>query len=167
MARAQRAAFRAEEIEERGVAGLEFRFRVAAGRTRLELPLIGRHNVMNALAALAAASVWGIGAAEATAGFSGAGSGGQARRSGAVRRGIHGDQRFLQFEPHGAERDGANCSPATPGYQRRILAAGEMLRIGDVSPELHRECGRVLAELERSTGFSACEAMGRVRARGG
>ena len=31
----------------------------------LELPLIGRHNVMNAVAALAAASVWGIGAEDA------------------------------------------------------------------------------------------------------
>ena len=29
------------------------------------LPLAGRHNVSNALAALAAASVWGVGAAEA------------------------------------------------------------------------------------------------------
>ena len=32
---------------------------------RLGLPLIGRHNVMNAVAALAAASVWGVGAEEA------------------------------------------------------------------------------------------------------
>ena len=34
-------------------------------RQRLTLPLPGRHNVANALAALAAASVWGIGATEA------------------------------------------------------------------------------------------------------
>ena len=60
-----RAEFRAEEIEERGVEGSAFDFVSPAGRARLELPLIGRHNVMNAVAALAAASVWGIGADEA------------------------------------------------------------------------------------------------------
>ena len=60
-----RAEFRAEKIEERGVMGSAFDFVSPAGRARLGLPLIGRHNVMNALAALAAASVWGIGAEEA------------------------------------------------------------------------------------------------------
>src|ERR1700722_5156832 len=54
-----RAEFRAEKIEERGVEGSAFDFVSPAGRARLELPLIGRHNVMNAVAALAAASVWG------------------------------------------------------------------------------------------------------------
>src|SRR5277367_2468076 len=59
------AEFRAEKIEERGVAGSAFDFVSPAGRARLELPLIGRHNVMNAVAALAAASVWGISAEDA------------------------------------------------------------------------------------------------------
>jgi UDP-N-acetylmuramoyl-tripeptide--D-alanyl-D-alanine ligase len=36
---------------------------------------------------------------------------------------------------------------ATPGYQRRILAAGEMLELGVSGPELHRECGRAVAKL--------------------
>ena len=43
-----RAEFRAEKIEERGVEGSVFDFVSPAGRVRLELPLIGRHNVMNA-----------------------------------------------------------------------------------------------------------------------
>src|SRR5271155_371419 len=66
---ASRAEFRAEKIEERGVSGSAFDFVSPAGRARLELPLIGRHNVMNAVAALAAASVWGIGAADAKKAF--------------------------------------------------------------------------------------------------
>jgi UDP-N-acetylmuramoyl-tripeptide--D-alanyl-D-alanine ligase len=36
---------------------------------------------------------------------------------------------------------------ATPGYQRRIVAAGEMLELGDSSEELHRECGQAAAGL--------------------
>ncbi len=45
--------------------GSEFDFVGPEGRARLSLPLAGRHNISNALAALAAASVWGVGAAEA------------------------------------------------------------------------------------------------------
>ena len=104
------AQFRAEAIEEHGIEGSAFDFVSPGGRMRLRLPLIGRHNVMNALAALAAASVWGIGAGEAQRVFRQAAAGGQARRSGALRGRIYGDQRLLQFESRGAGRaDAAAC----------------------------------------------------------
>src|SRR5580692_5444371 len=48
------ADFRAERIEDRGAEGTEFDFIAAGSRTRLSLPLAGRHNISNALAALAA-----------------------------------------------------------------------------------------------------------------
>jgi len=142
------AEFRAEEIEERGLAGSAFDFVSPSGRTRLELPLIGRHNVMNALAALAAASVWGIGAAEAKRVFPAL---------------VPADKRgeVLRFaEGFAVINDSYNSSPTalnamaellatTPGYQRRILAAGEMLELGTSGPELHRECGRTLAKLKK------------------
>lgn len=141
-----RAQFRAEGIEERGVEGSAFEFVSPNERTRLELPLIGRHNVMNALAALAAASVWGIGAAEAKRVF---------------RTLVPADKRgeVIRFE-NGLTviNDSYNSSPtalnalaellaATPGYRRRILAAGEMLELGTSSPELHRECGKLAGSL--------------------
>ncbi|MGB8522660.1 MAG: UDP-N-acetylmuramoyl-tripeptide--D-alanyl-D-alanine ligase [Candidatus Acidiferrales bacterium] len=143
-----RAQFRAEAIEERGVEGSAFDFVSPSGRARLELPLIGRHNVMNALAALAAASVWGIGAAEAQAVFPAL---------------LPADKRgeVVRFE-NGLTviNDSYNSSPtalnalaellaATPGYSRRILAAGEMLELGTSSPELHRECGKLAGSLAR------------------
>ena len=138
---ATRAEFRAEKIEDRGVDGSAFDFVSPGGRARLELPLIGRHNVMNALAALAAASVWGIGAAEAQRVFP--------KLQPADKRG-----EVVRFEAGFAViNDCYNSNPtalaalrellaATPGYQRRILAAGEMLRAGRLLAELHRECGR-------------------------
>jgi UDP-N-acetylmuramoyl-tripeptide--D-alanyl-D-alanine ligase len=138
------AEFRAERIHERGIDGSAFDFVSPAGRTRLELPLIGRHNVMNAVAALAAASVWGIGAEEAKRVFP--------TLKPADKRG-----EVVRFEDgFSVINDTYNSSPtalnalvellaATPGYQRRILAAGEMLELGKSSPELHRECGRQAA----------------------
>ena len=143
-----RAEFRAEKIEERGVEGSAFDFVSPAGRARLELPLIGRHNVMNAVAALAAASVWGIGAEDARRVFPSL---------------VPADKRgeVVRFEDgFTVINDSYNSSPtaldalaellaATPGYRRRILAAGEMLELGASAPELHRECGRHAAALEK------------------
>jgi UDP-N-acetylmuramoyl-tripeptide--D-alanyl-D-alanine ligase len=140
------ADFRAEAIEEHGIEGSEFDFVSPEGRARLALPLIGRHNVMNAVAALAAASVWGIGAAEARAVFPGL--------KPADKRG-----EIVRFEEgFTVINDSYNSSPAalheltrllaaTPGYRRRILAAGEMRELGASSAELHRECGRAAGAL--------------------
>jgi UDP-N-acetylmuramoyl-tripeptide--D-alanyl-D-alanine ligase len=141
-----RAEFRAENIEERGVEGSAFDFLSPAGRARLELPLIGRHNVMNAVAALAAASVWGIDAEDARRVFP--------ALQPADKRG-----EVVKFaDGFTVINDSYNSSPtalhalaellaATPGYQRRILAAGEMRELGATSPELHREAGRSVAAL--------------------
>src|SRR5258708_6434174 len=63
------AFFMAQEIEDRGALGSAFDYVSPEGRVRLELNVPGRHAIANALAALAAASVWGIGAAEAQSVF--------------------------------------------------------------------------------------------------
>jgi len=145
---AVRAEFRAEKIEERGVSGSAFDLVSPAGRTRLELPLIGRHNVMNAVAALAAASVWGVDAADAQRVFP--------QLQPADKRG-----EVVKFEAgFTVINDSYNSSPtalnalaellaATPGFSRRILAAGEMRELGESAPDLHRECGRHVAGLRK------------------
>jgi len=140
------AEFRAEKIEERGIEGAAFDFVWPGGRARLESPLIGRHNVMNAVAALAAASVWGIGAEEAKRVFP--------KLAPADKRG----EVVRYAEGFTVINDTYNSSPtalnelvkllaATPGYRRKILATGEMRELGDSSAELHRECGQATGAL--------------------
>jgi UDP-N-acetylmuramoyl-tripeptide--D-alanyl-D-alanine ligase len=141
----ERADFRAENIEDRGLAGTAFDFISAAGRERLRLPLAGRHNISNALCALAAASVWGIGAAEAREVF-----------PKLEATGMRG--RILEYEAgFTVINDCYNSNPlalramvelltSTRAEGRHILAAGEMLELGAGSAELHRESGRAAAE---------------------
>ena len=159
------ATFRAEAIEDRGALGCSFVFVAPASRARLELPLPGRHLVANALAALAAASVWGLGAAEAQRVFP--------QLHPAARRG-----ELLRFDDGTAVIDDSyNCSPAslaaaidvlaaTPGFRRRILAAGEMLELGAASPELHREAGRAAAKTGKVDWILSVQGQAREIAEG-
>ena len=139
------AFFMAQQIEDRGALGSAFDYLSPEGRVRLELAIPGRHAIANALAGLAAASVWGIGAAEAQRVF-------RALRAPAMRG------ELLRFSNGAALiNDSYNSSPAalqamtqllaaTPNFQRRILAAGEMRELGSASPELHREAGQSAAK---------------------
>jgi UDP-N-acetylmuramoyl-tripeptide--D-alanyl-D-alanine ligase len=135
------AQFRAEQVVDRGAEGSTFDFVSPQGRVRIELPLPGRHSVGNALAALAAASVWGIGAAEAVTVLPGLTAG---EMRGRILRLINGAALI---------NDSYNSNPValramidllagTSGYSRRILAAGEMLELGPGSQAMHREAGR-------------------------
>jgi UDP-N-acetylmuramoyl-tripeptide--D-alanyl-D-alanine ligase len=134
------AEFKAEEIEDRGALGSSFTLALQGKRTRLELALPGRHVVSNALAALAAASEWKIGVEDAAKVF-------RELRTPAMRG------ELIRFTNGFALiNDSYNSSPAalqamtnllaaTPGFARRILAAGEMRELGPSSPKLHREGG--------------------------
>ncbi|MGH9742810.1 MAG: UDP-N-acetylmuramoyl-tripeptide--D-alanyl-D-alanine ligase [Candidatus Acidiferrum sp.] len=134
------AFFSAAAIEDRGALGSAFDYISPEGRVRLELPVPGKHAIYNALAALAAASVWNIGAAEAQSVF-------RTLRVPAMRG------ELLKFSNGAALiNDSYNSSPAalhamvavlaaTPNFHRRIVAAGEMRELGASSPMLHREAG--------------------------
>jgi UDP-N-acetylmuramoyl-tripeptide--D-alanyl-D-alanine ligase len=140
-----RADFIARNIEDRGALGSTFECASPKGTARLELALPGRHTILNSLAALAAADAWGIGLAEAGDVF-------RSLRAPAMRG------ELLRISNGVAViNDSYNSSPAalqamtdllaaTPGFHRRILAAGEMRELGVTSRELHRDAGRWAAK---------------------
>jgi len=134
------ADFRAEKIDVRGAEGAAFDCVTPSWRARLELPLPGVHNVRNALAAIAAASVWNLTADEAQRGLI-------AVRPAEMRGEV------VKLAPGITMlNDCYNSNPvalaatvdllaATPAA-RRLLVAGEMLELGATAVELHREAGR-------------------------
>jgi UDP-N-acetylmuramoyl-tripeptide--D-alanyl-D-alanine ligase len=139
----ERADVRAVNLVEHGAEGSEFEVVAKGERARVKLPLVGRHNVANALAAVAAGIEQGVplqAAAEAL---------GQLRPS---------DKRGEVVEIGGATvvNDCYNSNPkalqsmvdallAMPA-KRHIVVAGEMLELGPAGEELHRECGRFMAD---------------------
>ena len=109
--------------------------------------MIGRHNVMNAVAALAAASVWGIGVGDAQRVFP--------QLQPADKRG-----EVVRFEEgFTVINDSYNSSPTALDALARVAgakppASGDAFwrpekccELGGSSPELHRECGRFAAKL--------------------
>jgi len=139
------ADFRAENLEDHGMEGFSFDYESPEELARLRLPLAGKHNVLNALAALTAASEWGIGAADAKKVF-------PALQPASLRG------EFLKFAAGFAViNDCYNSNPvalermvdvlcSVSGYSRRILVAGEWREIGPSSAELHRAGGRYAAQ---------------------
>jgi UDP-N-acetylmuramoyl-tripeptide--D-alanyl-D-alanine ligase len=137
------AKVRAEGIEEAGLDGMRFEVVVDGEREPVQLNLLGRHNVLNALAAIAV----------------GLGSGMSLKACAAALRGLEpGDKRGEILRWHGATliNDCYNSNPraldamvdalmAMPG-ERHIVIAGEMLELGSEATALHTACGRRMAE---------------------
>lgn len=118
--------------------GSSFDLMVEGVREPVELPLLGQHNIYNALAATAAALQKGITPSQVAA---------------ALARVTPGDKRGQLLELNGATliNDSYNSNPralesmidtlAEMKAQRRILIAGEMLELGPTGEKLHRDSG--------------------------
>jgi UDP-N-acetylmuramoyl-tripeptide--D-alanyl-D-alanine ligase len=133
----------AKNIYLRGGQGSEFELVAHGVRQRVTSPLLGRHNVYNVLAAAAVALDRGISPAEIAAAMP--------SLEAADKRG-----QVLQFGNITVINDCYNSSPKAlmaatdtlslmPG-KRHITVAGEMLELGSSGEQLHRECGRYMAE---------------------
>ena len=132
------ADVRAEDIEQR-VEGIRFRL----GAVRFESPLAGIHNVLNLLAGLAVAGLFGIEPGdlrEAVAAL----EAGERRGRRLIHRGVTVLDDCYNANPEAVQRmlDLLSAEPAG----RRLAVLGEMLELGRMTSSLHRDVGRYAAE---------------------
>ena len=137
------ADIRAERIQQCGALGSEFDLVVDGCREKATLPLVGNHNVSNALAAVAVALERGLTPSEVVE---------------ALRTLAPADRRgqVVQLGNITVINDCYNSNPkalnamvdvlAAIPAKRHIVVAGEMLELGSSGEELHRRAGRHMAE---------------------
>ena len=165
------ADIRAVYVAEMGAEGVLFTVEAKGERVSVQLKMLGRHNVSNALAAIAVGLRSGLGLEECAA---------------AVGEMRAGDKRGEVLEWRGATliNDSYNSNPraldamvdalmAMPA-ERHVVVAGEMLELGAEAAALHAACGRRMAvrgvtvvvgvrgvakELARAAGESGVDAV--------
>lgn len=133
---------RAVEIEDLGLAGTRFFVEADAQRHPVHLRLMGRHNVLNALAAISVGLASALPLAACCEALE--------HLQPTAKRG-----EIIEWRGARLINDSYNSNPlalnamiATLVHstaQRRILVAGEMLELGPDAPTLHAECGRAAA----------------------
>ncbi|HMG72778.1 MAG TPA: UDP-N-acetylmuramoyl-tripeptide--D-alanyl-D-alanine ligase [Pyrinomonadaceae bacterium] len=137
----------ATDIDTARFGSIRFRLKTPLGEAAAELPMTGRHNLMNALAASAVATALKV-KPELIA---------NALRTAKPPR-MRGE--VLEFAAgFTVVDDSYNSNPrsllgmvrtlaeASEKVQRRVVIAGEMMELGPDAPEMHRQAGREIAEL--------------------
>jgi len=133
----------AEHIEQRGPDGSTFDLIHGTFREHVHLPLVGAHNIYNALAAVAVALERGISLADAGK---------------ALASLVPSDKRgqVVKVDNITVINDCYNSNPkalesmvsalAAMPARRHIVVAGEMLELGSAGPEMHRRAGSFIGE---------------------
>jgi UDP-N-acetylmuramoyl-tripeptide--D-alanyl-D-alanine ligase len=142
---AEAADVRALDVRTVGVGASRFLLRTPEAEAEVLLPMHGRHNVSNALAASAAALSFGVGAEEIAAALSTAAP---SEMRGEVLRFQEGftvvDDSY-NSNPRSLLSMAEAVAQGGEGVERRVVIAGEMLELGAEGPSLHREAGREIA----------------------
>ncbi len=142
------ADVRAENIRSKGTEGAEFDVLIGDNRHPATLPLVGEHNILNALAAVAVGLERGLTLAVAVSAL--------ATLAPAERRGELLQMGNTTVGNIIAINDCYNSNPkalqamvdalAAMPAKRRIVVAGEMLELGPAGEEMHRAAGLHIAE---------------------
>jgi UDP-N-acetylmuramoyl-tripeptide--D-alanyl-D-alanine ligase len=137
------ADIRAENVQTQGAGGSEFDVVLTSGREHAWLPLVGEHNILNALAAVAVGLSRGMKPSEAVDAL--------ATLAAPDKRG-----QVLQLGNITVINDCYNSNPkalhamvdalAAMKAGRRIVVAGEMLELGPAGEQMHRAAGQHIAE---------------------
>jgi UDP-N-acetylmuramoyl-tripeptide--D-alanyl-D-alanine ligase len=152
----------ATHVNDLGVDGMEAHVRTATGESDLRVPLVGRGNLMNVLAAIGVAHVHGVPLA------------GVATRIASLRPSKHRGEVVPLRDGVTLLDDSYNSSPSAlmqaleivardRRHARKIAVLGEMLELGAFAHALHVECGRAAVRagvsLLITAGGAPAEAM--------
>jgi UDP-N-acetylmuramoyl-tripeptide--D-alanyl-D-alanine ligase len=149
------AAVRATNIEEAGLDGVRFIAEAYGETCPIHLRLMGRHNVLNALAAIAVGRKADIPLKDCCAALE------QLRPT--EKRGD-----IVTFNGATLINDSYNSNPRAlesmvealrkTKAKRRIVVAGEMLELGPEGPALHRTCGEAMTGIDHVLGVRGLAA---------
>jgi len=139
------ASFKVQQVQDLGLDGTAFTVHHGRRDIQFILPLLGQHNVANAIAAVAVGVTHEV-------------SWDQIREALSEMKPEKMRGQVVKFrEGFAVIDDSYNSNPRAlsemirfmgklQGYQRKILVAGEMLELGPEGPEMHRNCGREAAK---------------------
>lgn len=135
---------RPERISVAG-AGTAYRLSTPAGEVEVNLAFLGRHQVMNSLAAAAAGLAFGLGLGEIKAGL-------EDFQATAMRMEmLHGEGLTLLNDAYNASPTSTRAAIQTLGevasHQRKLALLGGMLELGSYTETGHREVGEAAAAI--------------------
>jgi len=137
----------ASDIDTRRFGLNRFRLRTPLGEAAAELPMTGRHNLMNALAAAAVATSFEIGPGEIAAALKTATPPHMRGEVLDFAAGFTVVDDSYNSNPRSLLSMVRAVSEAGEHVKRRLVLAGEMMELGPQAAEMHREVGREIARL--------------------
>ena len=139
------ADVRAIGVETVGVGASRFLLRTPEGEAEVVLPMHGRHNVSNALAAAGAAVSFGVPVGVIAAALSTAAPSEMRGEVLRFRDGFAVVDDSYNSNPRSLLSMAEAVAGGGEGVRRRVVVAGEMLELGAEGAALHREAGREIA----------------------
>jgi UDP-N-acetylmuramoyl-tripeptide--D-alanyl-D-alanine ligase len=149
------ADVRLEKAEALGLEGYRLDISLPSGKCLVKFPLLGKHNVINALAAMAVGVVFGLDTGEMTEALEGVAPASRRMEHRVLPGGI-----VLLLDCYNANpaamRQALDTLKSLKAGGRKIALLGDMLELGEIALQAHRETGAYAA----SAGLDALYTVG-------
>lgn len=142
----------AEEVTQKGASGLHFILAIGEENREVSLPVLGMHNVYNALAAAACSCSLGIDFEDICRGLTTFMQVDGRMELHSLMNGTYLIDDTYNANPSSVQ-EALRALKELKGTYRSIVIFGDMLELGDGTEEIHEEIGRYMAETAVDTIF--------------